>query len=377
MVFKFTEDLNFDEASLKRVLKKSHTFQNKIIFVNGFGASGKTMLSPIISSMQNVESLVFPYEIQWISSFLYAGQIKEDLYAEFLKQYADHTIYNQMMGRNSNFRPSDISSVLQSIKKFSYLKRIFQKGDNYILEKIKKEKPIINYTTSHLIFFLNEIGKAFGERVLFIETFRDPMYMFLQAKINHQEVHLDRREKHFTFETFQGNERSFFFDYYTKDVNFSYADKNNINETIVLYLEKIFNFYFKLNFEEINMNNGKVIFLPFEKFVMKPDNWINEIIKSLNIEKTQSLKNELKKQKVPRKFLNDGYPRSVYKRYGNNLIKKNFISFEDADKNYKSKVKLEFESHNNKDIDLFERLEKLSMKYRKWIDKFDKKISYS
>ena len=211
MVFKFTEDLNLDEASLKRVLKKGHTFQNKIVFVNGFGASGKTMLSPIISSMQNVESLVFPYELQWISSFLYTGQIKEDLYAEFLKQYADHTIYNQMMGRNSNFRPSDISSVLQSIKKLSYLKRIFQKGDNYVLEKIEKEKPIINYTTSHLIFFLNEIGKAFGERVLFIETFRDPMYMFVQAKINHKEVHLDRREKHFTFETYQGDERSFFF----------------------------------------------------------------------------------------------------------------------------------------------------------------------
>ena len=117
MVFKFTEDLNLDEAKLKRVIKKGHTFQNKIVFVNGFGASGKTMLSPIISSMQNVESLVFPYELQWISSFLYTGQIKEDLYAEFLKQYADHTIYNQMMGRNSNFRPSDISSVLQSIKK--------------------------------------------------------------------------------------------------------------------------------------------------------------------------------------------------------------------------------------------------------------------
>ena len=64
------------------------------------------------------------------------------------------------------------------------------------------------------------------------------------------------------------------------------------------------------------MNKGKVIFLPFEKFVLKPDNWINEIIKSLNIEKTQSLKNELK-TKVPREILHDGYHRSVYKRYGN------------------------------------------------------------
>ena len=92
---------------------------------------------------------------------------------------------------------------------------------------------------------------------------------------------------------------------------------------------------------------------------------------------TQDLKNELKKQKVPRKFLHDGYNRSVYRRYGNSLKDNNFTSFEDADKDYKSKVKLEFETDNNKDIDLFDRLEKLSIEYRKWIDKFDKKISYS
>ena len=217
MVFKFTDDLGIEEASSKRLIKKKQTFHNKIIFINGFGGSGKTMLSPIISSMQNVESLIFPYEIQWISAFLYSEQIKEDVYIEFLRQFADLTVYNQMMGRNSNFRFSDISSVLQSSKKISYLKRIFQKGDNYILNKIEKYKPITNYTTSHLIFFINEIAKAYGERLLFIETFRDPMYMFVQAKINHEQVHLKYPKKNFTFESHQGNERSFFFDYFTKN----------------------------------------------------------------------------------------------------------------------------------------------------------------
>ena len=36
------------------------------------------------------------------------------------------TQFNQMM-KNSNFRPSDISSVLQSIKKLTYLKEYFKK----------------------------------------------------------------------------------------------------------------------------------------------------------------------------------------------------------------------------------------------------------
>ena len=79
MVFKFTDDLGIEEVSSKRLIKKKQTFHNKIIFINGFGGSGKTMLSPIISSMQNVESLIFPYEIQWISAFLYSLRLSNNL----------------------------------------------------------------------------------------------------------------------------------------------------------------------------------------------------------------------------------------------------------------------------------------------------------
>ena len=115
MVFKFSNDITLDEARKKnRSIKKGVSFNNKIVFINGFGASGKTMLSPIISSMDRVESPVFPYEIQWISSFLYSSKMDEELYLEFIRQYCDNTIYNLTMGRNSNFRFSDISSIFQS-----------------------------------------------------------------------------------------------------------------------------------------------------------------------------------------------------------------------------------------------------------------------
>ena len=124
------------------------------------------------------------------------------------------------------------------------------------------------------------------------------------------------------------------------------------------------------------MNKGKIIFLPFEKFVLRPNNWINEIINFLEIKKTSNLNKELKKQKVPRKFLHDGYKRNIYKRFGNKPKKSKFTSFEEADKNYKFSVKSEFLSSNKQDMDTFNRLENLSNNYRKWIDIFDKKISF-
>ena len=375
MVFKFSNDITLNEARKKnRSIKKGVSFDNKIVFINGFGASGKTMLSPIISSMDRVESPVFPYEIQWISSFLYSSKMDEELYSEFIRQYCDNTIYNLTMGRNSNFRFSDISSIFQSPKRFKFLKRIFEKGDNASVDEIKVKKPIINFTSSALLLFINEIAKSLSNRVLFIETFRDPLYMFKQAKINHKEVHVEKREKNFTFEVFEKNERSFYFDYYSNIDQFRNLDLSKSNEQIVKYLERVYQFYFNFDFNKIDMNGGKLICLPFEKFVLGPDKWIDEILSFLNIEKTKNLIKELKKQKVPRKILTDGYSRSVYKRYSQYPVKKKYANFSDADNDYKEQIKLEF---GKNEITFFNQLLDLSNKYRDWSKKFENKISWN
>ena len=370
MVFKLGDEKKLDFEIKNRVIKKTDNFTNKIIFVNGFGGSGKTMLSPIISSMERVEQLIYPYEIQWLSSFFYSSKIDENSYIEFLRAHADLTIYNSMMGRNSNFRISDISSVLQSSKKFEYIKRIFKKGDDFVLQKISLKKPIINYTTTDLIFFINEIGKAFGERVLFIETLRDPLYMFEQAKIKHENVHTYNKVKNFSFSVIENKKDSFFFDYFQDSKKFRETDKKKSNQQIISYLERIFNFYFNLDFSKIDMNKGKLMFIPFEKFVVNPNDWINEIIKILDIKKDKSLSNEMKKQKVPRNILNDGYERSIYKKYDQYPVKKKFPSTKLADEDYRLKIESKFDE---RDKELFQRLIRLSDKYKNWIDTLDKK----
>ena len=103
-----------------RFLKKSSSFKNTVIFVNGFNGSGKTLLAPIVSSLPKVELLSFAYPIEWVSSLLYSGDISTVAYKEFVKMYTDETIYNQQMSRSINFRYSDLSSVFRSSKKLIY-----------------------------------------------------------------------------------------------------------------------------------------------------------------------------------------------------------------------------------------------------------------
>ena len=95
MILKFSNHLNKAKVENERTFKKHKSFENKIVFTNGFNASGKTMLGPIISSIDRVESMMFPYEIEWISSFLYNESISQQSYREFVRQYIDHSIYNQ------------------------------------------------------------------------------------------------------------------------------------------------------------------------------------------------------------------------------------------------------------------------------------------
>ena len=194
--YKFTNsnDNNLDN----RIISKSKSFTNKIIMVNGFNASGKTLFSPIVSSIKNVELMSFAYEIEWCSSFLYSNQMSEEAYKEFIKMHVDHSIYNQMMSRSVNFRFTDLSSAMSHKAKWTYIKRLFQKGDNAILGSIQNGKPILSLTTCQLMPFIPTLTSALQERLLFIEIVRDPMFMFHQLLILQESIIKKHPEKDFT-----------------------------------------------------------------------------------------------------------------------------------------------------------------------------------
>jgi hypothetical protein len=369
-VFSFSKHFNFSEINNNRNIIKLDTFSNKVVFVNGFSASGKTMVSPIISSIDNTESTIYPYEIEWVASLLYAQQISEKGFIEFVRQYCDHSIYNQMMSRNVNFRIGDVSSVCNKKDFLKYFFRLFKKGDNFIPKIIEKKQPISCYTTSHLIFFVNEIFQALKDRCLFIETVRDPIYMFKQIKILFTEVYKENPKKLFSFMAESKKKHSLFFDFFSdEDVFVNFQNMNNINSICVNYLERIFSFYFNLDFKKINPNKSLFILLPFEKFVVKPEQWTEDILTFLKKSKSKNFLSELKKQNVPRKILTDGIKRQVYQRYGYETNTKSNLSFADADSIYISEIKKIF---NNQEFKDFEKLISISKKYRSWISNFSK-----
>jgi len=360
--YKFTNsnDDNLDN----RVMRKSKSFTNKIIMVNGFNASGKTLFSPIVSSIENVELMSFAYEIEWCSSFLYSDQMSEEAYKEFIKMHVDHSIYNQMMSRSVNFRLTDLSSAMSHKAKWTYIKRLFQKGDNAILGNIENGKPILSLTTCHLMPFVPALTSALQERLLFIEIVRDPMFTFHQLLILQESIIKGHPEKDFTIRAKSGDIDATYLEYYSsrevyKDIK--YSDNSSI---VIGYLERMFDFYFSLDLDKLEINNSNFMLIPFEKFVLSPKKWIESIVEFSGNEWSKDIDKEMKRQKVPRSLLRAGRNLDIYKRYGwsDDEKIKNLTLIQEND-NYREKMKILIDNN-----DIYIRLERVSKNYHKWID---------
>lgn len=358
---------SFDPKLGMRRISKLKNFGNKIIFVNGFNGSGKTLFSPIISSIDGVEQFTFPYEIEWMSALLYGGEITENAYSEFIKIYLDQLVYNQMMSRSTNFRPSDLSSIFKYKNPLIYIKRLFLAGDNSVVPRIYKSKPITSLTTCHLMPFYPQLDRILGDRLLFIETVRDPLFMFHQLLILKKTVISELPEKDFTFSVFQGDAQSTYLDFYTSDELFEKANKVSPEEAVIDYLERMQNFYQEL---EGNLNHeykSTLLIIPFEKFVTSPDIWVDRILDFTDSRRSKALIREMKRQSVPRKLLTSGRNLKIYRRFGWNDSAAQCGTLEGERDMYKNKIKELIDDDN-----LYGRLMLLSSKYNSWVNnKFD------
>jgi hypothetical protein len=270
--------------------------------INGFPGCGKTMLSPIISSFNKVEIMQYPSLIEQICELWGLGRVDDDVAESMIRMNADLLIYNCMMGRNANCRPSDLSSIFKN-KPILHLIRMLKKGDEAIIPLVKKEKPILQLTTHMLFPSAQLLFNALSDRLIFIEVVRHPLYMIIQHEMNMAKLD-DPRFQHIRYEL-DGEEYTFFSDGIEEKIK-----SGNTFEKAIYSMEWYFN---KLAQDEPNPN---ILVVPFEIFVKNPENYMHCISKLLGSPITNNVKREMKRQKVPRKLIADGPSLDIYKKCG-------------------------------------------------------------
>jgi hypothetical protein len=275
---------------------------HKVVIVNGFPGCGKTMLSPIISAFDRVEIMQHPFLIEQMCELNSINRIDNDVAESMIKMNADLLIYNVMMGRQTNCRPSDLSSIFKH-KPFMHIKRMLNKGDSSILKIIEEKKPILNLTTHMLLASTQLLFKALKEKLIFIELVRHPLYMIIQHEMNFNMFEGPRNQH--TRYLYKNKEHNFF--------AYGYEEKFEASNSYEKAIFSIDWYYSKLFSKDYD---SSVEVVPFERFVKYPDEFISKFSSILESPFNKSVKKEMIKQRVPRKLVSDGIPLEIYKRYG-------------------------------------------------------------
>jgi len=294
---------------MPKIIRKKQL--NKMIaIVDGQPGCGKTMLSPIVSSMERVELLSYAFEVEWICRLFHLNKIEEDAAIALIKMHVDHKLYETMMGRNTNFRYSDLSSAFQDSNPLRYFKRIFGKGDIAIPERIKNEKPILNLTTHSLLSRIDPIVSALESSVLFIEVVRHPLYMVKQQTLNMDRLLDNPRDISINIE-YQGSQLPG----YAHGWEEQFINCNSMEKAIYVIEKETKSTNIKRQFLEQN-ENFSMLTIPFEKFVIDPWPYLKKIETKLGTTAGPRTARMMKKQKVPRKVISDGPAFKIYERCG-------------------------------------------------------------
>ena len=118
---------------------------NNLVAVTGISRSGKSMLAPIVSSLNRSENLQTDYTLEQFPVLNHLGLMSEHIAIYLMRYMVNFKIYDNQIGRNSNFRFTDWTSIWNTSDPRQYLRRLIKdEGDDYInggiLERGHEEK---------------------------------------------------------------------------------------------------------------------------------------------------------------------------------------------------------------------------------------------
>ncbi|OGX07927.1 MAG: hypothetical protein A2Z88_07735 [Omnitrophica WOR_2 bacterium GWA2_47_8] len=292
-------------------VSRSKCLAQKIVIVDGQGGCGKTMLAPIVSALDRVELLSYSYETEHICGLWKLKRLDDDVAVAMIRMITDLKLYNTLMGRDTNFRVPDLSSVFNDAKPWRYFKRIISRGDAAVPDRIPKERPILLLTTHTLLNIGEPVFKALGDRLVFIDMVRHPLHMIKQIVLLEMDQVFSSARNFGLHIKYKGHE----IPYYTHGWEELFVRSNKF-ERAIYFIDHTFRANLKARQLMIDRYNANIITVPFEHFVLEPMPYLERIAQALDSKITSTTRRMMKKQNVPRKLSSEGRSLKIYMRNG-------------------------------------------------------------
>ena len=280
--------------------RKAHLVP-QIVLVDGITRVGKSMLGPILASLDRVEiervEAIFEY-----TALLYAaGAIRKDAAVELLQLEADTKMYESYIGRNTNFRKKDHSSVFNNPFKWRYLRRLWREDGQSVVEDIRRENPIFQVQTHDVMTMIEPFFEAFEERLSVVQMFRDPVDLVHSWYRRGWGRRWSDDPLSLTFTVRSGEDVAPWYDILIGGMYTSLSEMDRIIFMIEALQKKLVQTYEELS----DRQKSQALWICFEDFVTEPEKDLRRIESFLKTSRTRSTARQLKKERCPRVLLEE------------------------------------------------------------------------
>jgi hypothetical protein len=145
-----------------------------LVFISGITRSGKGLLCPIVSSLENSDKVNVNFFLEQ-SQYLHAiHKLSTETAVYLLRSGMNLMGYDNALGRNSNFRVDDYTSVLKFREPLDYISRLFKKDGDNVFSDINSKNKIFPMMIHNGVWHSKLLFKAFPTLKI-LHTSRSPI----------------------------------------------------------------------------------------------------------------------------------------------------------------------------------------------------------
>jgi hypothetical protein len=284
---------------------RNNRLARKVILIDGPPRAGKSLTGQLVSSYENIENERMDVIIEQIAILYHHNKISRDASIALLRREIDQILYDSMLARNTNFRWGDRTSIFNNFTIIKYFKRLFEKDGLSVLERIKNEKPGIQFMTHDVLQKSDILFEAIGSGLRIIEMVRNPIDLIysMHLKGYGDDIGINPIYWELSIQT-----KSQDIPYYALEWSNKYLKLNPIDR-VILIVDQLFN-EVREKFDSLSeARKTQIMFIKFDTLISDTQSICNRLENFLDASKTKRTSKIMSKQKVPKVFdksLTDG-----------------------------------------------------------------------
>ena len=275
-----------------------YIFTKNIVLITGVHGSGKSMLTPIVSSLACCENPRKEFTLGHIQALFHYGKISKDVAKYMLGAKIDFMLYDSLIGRNINMRFGDESSLWYASNPGSLFSRLNRKkGKDIIDNDIIRENANFLIDTHNSIWH-SELWFECFPKIKIINMQRHPIDVINNWYKNGLGADIWENKLNQAL-TLQWENK--LVPYYAYGWEEQYINSSPIERVILMY-DKVM----KKHVESMNkigkVNQRKILNVYFEDMALHPSKNIDRICNLLQTVETLDTPISKAQERVPRKL---------------------------------------------------------------------------